>query len=270
MYESEHRRLGRLRMVEIQSESDWTQESRSAAYRLVVPLDVDGRVTLEHHRVRIRGRWLPGRLALMPPASEVRISVTRPHRALWLHLPAKATDDLAAGAEGDNDLSGLHDALWSSTRVRDLALSTWRSAGPRPLRRVHPLRRFVQLVRALLGVDAPWRGRLPPTRLSQGARSRVVDYVEERLARPLRLQELAGLVGLSPFHFARGFRHDMGQTPHHYVMERRVRRGLAVLRTSAAPLARIAPQLGFSRAQHMTTAFRRVYGATPGEVRDRR
>ena len=49
---------------------------------------------------------------------------------------------------------------------------------------------------------------------------RVSEYIEHHLERDLSLSELAGLIDISPYHFARMFKQSTGVAPHHYVLER--------------------------------------------------
>jgi len=78
---------------------------------------------------------------------------------------------------------------------------------------------------------------------------------------------LAAEAGLGPAHFAQQFRRVAGLSPHQYVLRRRVKRAAALLRLSRRSIAEIAIEVGFSSQSHLTTAFHRVYGTTPGSYR---
>lgn len=95
----------------------------------------------------------------------------------------------------------------------------------------------------------------------------VVDYVEAQLDQDLRLETLAGVAAMSTYHFARRFKETTGMSPHAYVLSRRVRRGEAMLRHSAASFADIAAACGFSSQAHFATAFKHHAGVTPGAYR---
>jgi AraC family transcriptional regulator len=97
--------------------------------------------------------------------------------------------------------------------------------------------------------------------------TRALALVEERLAEPLRLGDLAAAAGLSPFHFARVFRAQTGETPAQHLMRRRVDRAVALIRETRRPLAEIAAATGFSSQAHMARRVRAATGATPGGVR---
>lgn len=91
-------------------------------------------------------------------------------------------------------------------------------------------------------------------------------FIDHNLARTIRLPELAGLLGLSVFHFSREFKAATETSPMRYVLERRVLAAKAEL-GSTKPLAEIALDAGFSSQSHFTTAFREVTGVAPCQWR---
>jgi len=97
---------------------------------------------------------------------------------------------------------------------------------------------------------------------------RVMDYIEANLSNGVRLQELAALAGLSPFHFARQFKDATGLAPHQFVLRSRVERAKQLLERTELSLAEIGLTLGFSHQSHFTTVFRRWVGATPKAWRE--
>ncbi len=128
----------------------------------------------------------------------------------------------------------------------------------------------VALVSVLLTMQQPWRqgARLPGRGAIPAAAIRqVCEFVEERLAEALHLEEMAAVVGLGPDRFARLFRATLGESPHQYVLGRRVERARQLLRTTQLPLAEIALALGFSDQAHFATTFRRRIGQTPSTFR---
>lgn len=103
--------------------------------------------------------------------------------------------------------------------------------------------------------------------LAAHQRRQLVDYIEQQLAEPISLGQLAGLCALSEYHFARMFRTSFGLPPHQYVLTRRLAQAQALLRSGSMPLGEIALACGFSSASHFTNRFRQAMGATPGEYR---
>jgi AraC family transcriptional regulator len=104
---------------------------------------------------------------------------------------------------------------------------------------------------------------LPSTGLTRSQARRVLEYIETNLSREVTLREMAGIVDLSPYHFARMFKRTMSTAPHRYVLERRVERAKAMLRTTGASLIEISLSTGFCNQSHFTSSFRRIVGATP-------
>jgi len=111
------------------------------------------------------------------------------------------------------------------------------------------------------------------TRRSDGALSRaklraVVEYVEAHLDAGLTLEQMAAVVHLSAYHFARQFKVVTGQPPHQYVIARRVERAQQLLHADLdLSLAEIAASVGFADQSHFSHHFKRVVGVTPRQLR---
>lgn len=114
------------------------------------------------------------------------------------------------------------------------------------------------------------RGDLLADDTAPGTRSdlrRVLAEIEARLGETLRLSDLAKLIDMSPFHFARLFRREIGEPPAEYVQRRRTERAVELIRSSPLSLAEIAYQTGFSSQSHMTRRVRSLTGTTPRKIR---
>jgi transcriptional regulator GlxA family with amidase domain len=108
----------------------------------------------------------------------------------------------------------------------------------------------------------PVRGGLPPARLR-----RVEEFLMAHLADDIGLDALAAIAELSPKHFARAFRESTGVPPHRWLIEQRIDRAKALLRTTDLSLAETALACGFADQSHFTAAFRKLAGLTPGNYR---
>jgi AraC family transcriptional regulator len=93
---------------------------------------------------------------------------------------------------------------------------------------------------------------------------RAVEYMEANILEDIRLTELAGVVGLSPSHFARAFKASIGLTPHRWLIEQRIHRAKRLMAKNGKPISVAAHLAGFASQSHFTKAFRRVTGTTPG------
>ena len=110
----------------------------------------------------------------------------------------------------------------------------------------------------------PARGGLGPSRLRT-----VNELVHAKLDDQLTLNEMAQLVELSPAHFLRMFRKSTGETPHQFVLRKRIERAKEMLRAPEARVLDVAVACGFKTQQHFARVFRGICGASPTEYRTR-
>jgi AraC-like DNA-binding protein/DNA gyrase inhibitor GyrI len=95
--------------------------------------------------------------------------------------------------------------------------------------------------------------------------------ITTRFRDPLTLPDLAGELGLSPFHLHRLFKADTGETPAAYL--NRIRLGHAahlMVVLSDAPLVQIALESGFSSAATFARSFRQQFQQTASDYRRRK
>ena len=83
----------------------------------------------------------------------------------------------------------------------------------------------------------------------------------------LGLEEMAGAAGLSVTHFSQMFRESTGQSPHQFVLRRRVEQAKEVLRAAEMRVLDVAVACGFKSQQHFARVFRNLCGASPTEYR---
>jgi AraC family transcriptional regulator len=96
---------------------------------------------------------------------------------------------------------------------------------------------------------------------------RMTEYIHQNLDKDLTLAELADVVYMSPYHFARLFKGSTGVPPHHFVVQQRIAHARGVLATTGRSIAEISRLVGFRTPSHFTRVFRRVLGTTPGAYR---
>src|SRR5215831_3762972 len=107
-----------------------------------------------------------------------------------------------------------------------------------------------------------YRGGLGRARLR-----RVEELVHAKLEDDLTPSELAESVGLSTAHFSETFRQSTGETPHQFVMRKRIERAKAMLRAAEVRVLDVAVACGFKTQQHFARVFRGHCGASPTEYR---
>jgi AraC-like DNA-binding protein len=96
---------------------------------------------------------------------------------------------------------------------------------------------------------------------------RAKDLADAQYGEPLTVADLARAAGLSPAHFSREFRRAFGESPHVYLLTRRLERAAAMLRMTDRTVADICADVGLSSVGSFTTTFRRVYGKSPTAYR---
>jgi AraC-like DNA-binding protein len=98
---------------------------------------------------------------------------------------------------------------------------------------------------------------------------RAKDLADARYFEPLGVDDLAGAAGLSRAHFSREFRRAFGESPHSYLLTRRLERAAALLRTTDRSVAEICVAVGLTSIGSFTTSFKRAYGLPPTAYRVR-
>jgi AraC-like DNA-binding protein len=96
---------------------------------------------------------------------------------------------------------------------------------------------------------------------------RAKDLIDARYRDALDVPTLARAARLSPAHFSREFRRAFGDTPHQYLLTRRLERAAALLRNTDRSVADVCFTVGLRSVGSFTTSFRRAYGLTPAAYR---
>jgi len=96
---------------------------------------------------------------------------------------------------------------------------------------------------------------------------RAKDLIDARYREQLDVPALAEAAHMSPAHFSREFRKAFGETPHRYLLTRRLERAAALLRSTDRSVAEICFLVGLSSVGSFTSSFGRAYGRTPTAYR---
>src|ERR1700732_2717702 len=99
---------------------------------------------------------------------------------------------------------------------------------------------------------------------------RVRSYIDSNLHRTIHIRDLSVVARRSPAHFSRKFKLAVGESPHAYVVRRRVEKACHLMMTSAASLSEIALSVGFSDQAHLCRLFRQAFGQSPASWRRER
>jgi AraC-like DNA-binding protein len=96
---------------------------------------------------------------------------------------------------------------------------------------------------------------------------RAKDLMDARYRDPLDVSEMARAAHLSRAHFSREFRRAFGETPHRYLLTRRLERAAALLRNTDRTVADICLTVGLRSVGSFTTSFGRSFGLSPTAYR---
>jgi AraC-like DNA-binding protein len=111
---------------------------------------------------------------------------------------------------------------------------------------------------------------MTPEELADLARlRRARDLMDREYARPLDVAEIAREALMSQAHFSRKFRAAYGETPHAYLMVRRIERAKALLRTGEQSVTEVCLAVGCTSLGSFSARFRELVGETPTAYRDR-
>ena len=96
---------------------------------------------------------------------------------------------------------------------------------------------------------------------------RAKDLADARYFEPLDVEDLARAAGLSRAHFSREFRRAFGESPHAYLLTRRLERAAALLRNTDRSVADVCFSVGLQSVGSFTSSFTRTYGVPPNSYR---
>ena len=211
----------------------------------------------------------PWRLAFTPAGCDVFSSSPRGGEYLLLSLAPDVFDRFASGTSTSRlrQFSNMADPLFTPLAA-SLRRITMPGAAAPSLAIETLVAVAAERVSTLLNPDT--RRARAECRMTSRRLKRILDHLEARLAEDVRLADLARDIGLSECYLARTFRAATGTTLHAALVERRIARARSLIeaassRGARANLAQVAAATGFASHAHMTTAFRRVLGITPGE-----
>lgn len=104
---------------------------------------------------------------------------------------------------------------------------------------------------------------VPPARHLLRAR----DLADRRYAEPITVDDMARAAGLSRGHFSTQFRKAFGESPHVYLLTRRLERAAQLLRATDHSVASICFEVGWQSVGSFTTSFTRTFGRSPTAYR---
>lgn len=243
--------------------------SLASHHEICIPLGSAGWVERQTEGTWEHGQWSEGTLIFNPAGVQQSWRHAR-HEALLLYLDVNVLCQAAAVDADPARVELIERFLERDPLVEHLGRTLYRElssydVGSRLYTETAAQMLAVHLLRYHCTVEyrvKNYTGGLPPYRLQ-----RVLDYIDAHLDQDLSLEELAQVVDLSPYHFARQFKQVLGQSPYEYVIQQRMSRARRLLRETNLPIAEVAFQVGYTSQSHFTRLFRRLVGATPHAYR---
>jgi AraC family transcriptional regulator len=215
-----------------------------------------------------RFRCPTGYSAVIPPMTYADITVDNPHRIRTLSVaPARlaAWSESGHGPNASGDLGPLHARGFSSTLIDQIVDRIWEASDDAGAAGTL----FVDAALLLLWRELLREAQTPLPVLARGGLApwqvrRCTDYLNDHACENVGLEELAALVGLSPFHFARAFKHSTGVPPQ---LSLRIKLAKTLLELTERPVTEIAFDVGYESSQALARLFRREVGLSPSDYR---
>lgn len=222
---------------------------------------------------RLQSRLSPGTITLIPSGHEGRWDISGSVEVSQVYLPDNRIQDAAAAMTGGRKVellgrAGIPDP--AAARVMEILSAEHRIVEPSSRLFVEQAIDLLctQLVRAhsshgAVEIEQPRRG------LADWQVRKVTSYMREHLEEEIGLDDLAGLVSLSRFHFSSAFRLATGRPPHDWLVRERIERARALLADRQVPVTEVALSVGYQTPSSFAAAFRKVVGTTPSDFRRR-
>jgi AraC family transcriptional regulator len=220
---------------------------------------------------RLAGATRTGTITIIPEGHEGRWDIAGPIGVSHVFLPQ---DRLQACADqlGDGQVPelvarvGFADPV--AARVMELLAREAPAAGD-PAARLFVEQATDLLVTQLMRGHSSFGAIETPERrgLAEWQVRKVTAYMREHLDEPVGLDVLAGLAGLSRFHFCTAFRQATGATPHAWLVNVRIERARQMLADPEMPVTEVALAVGYETPSSFAAAFRKVTGTTPSAWR---
>ncbi|MDT0549557.1 AraC family transcriptional regulator [Streptomyces lonegramiae] len=194
----------------------------------------------------------PGHVSLVPPNTEVHFHYRGRSEHFYVHL--RLHDGGTARV-----VPVMQDAAAESTRLADLLRHAVTAMPASPSRASAEVWAALWRIAELPRSDGAGRHH-PFVAAAQG-------YIEEHLAGPLSVPDVARAVGISHTHLTRVFRAETGLTVVSYVRRRRLQHARHLLLSSTLSITAIAGAVGITDLQAFNKACRRELGASPRHIR---
>ncbi len=97
--------------------------------------------------------------------------------------------------------------------------------------------------------------------------SLATDFINRKYSKPLSLDDVAKAADVSVSHLHMLFRKQLGESPHQYLIEKRLRTAGHALATGKQSIKVVAAEIGYPNAESFCRAFRKFFGRSASEYR---
>lgn len=104
---------------------------------------------------------------------------------------------------------------------------------------------------------------------SNAALKRAIEYIDENFKSDIDNKFLASLCGYHEYYFGKIFLKYTGMTPHKYIINKRLNESKKLLLGTNETLDSIAHYLGFSAGTHFSSCFKKEFGISPTEYKNK-
>lgn len=191
---------------------------------------------------------------------------TQPWKYVWLEFDGLQAPEYLERA-GLNNAQPIYRPRTSSQgeEVRDEMLYIARSADASPLHLIGHLYLFLDgLVRS-----SATRREAPAAQLRDFYIQEAVNYMERNYQREITVEEIASACRLNRSYFSKIFKENMGCPPQEFLIRLRLSKATVMMKSSGASIGGIAAMCGYPNQLHFSRAFKKHYGVSPREWRDK-
>jgi AraC-like DNA-binding protein len=272
----ETRRKAQLAITRLHSETGTPQMSlpipSEHAFTLTLQLHDNPRVKLWlGQRLVHDGHYPKGGVCVVDLQQEPTVFTPHPYDCVQLYIPYAALNELA----DDHRASRVEVLSWPRCKpdpnFHHLAMSVFPEL-EHPERTSRLFTEQVMMTLLVYSAQAYGNMQASAAKVARGGlapwqRKRATELLRARLDGDVTLSEVAAECGLSVSHFARSFKQTIGQTPHRWLLDRRVDEAKNLLMHSGMRLSEIALGCGFADQTSFTRAFKKAAGTSPGDWR---
>ncbi len=123
------------------------------------------------------------------------------------------------------------------------------------------------LILARLGFELERSRSLERTQAVHPQLSLATDFINRSYAKPVSLEDVAKAAGVSVSHLHLLFRAHLGESPHQYLIQKRLRIAGHALATGNQSIKVLAAEVGYPNAENFCRAFKKFFGRSASEYR---